>query len=334
MRDGETAVAHADRGGDPFQRISAARPTPTPCIKRAERPKPKTLRRGRGDAGGVAAQFPLLYSLQGFRFCDFLLADAERAVWGRLVRETGRSGTAIGGNRDLASTASPHTERFLKRMAQLTWSAAKSTLHGSTPQNWLLDFGLDHLSLARAALYAGHSARRNARRRPLARRGGLPAPRRASKTTCPAASSAAPFSAPSPATSPARARISTRPQRSPSGGRCGSLADIHLHRARLFGLMASRPADYPWVSPREDLDAAKKLVNNAATAVVARNSPTPRRPMRGSAAGPHNRRRTAFINLCLYSRNSDLSTNALDKKRNPRYYPRRVRTEFASSIPM
>ena len=39
------------------------------------------------------------------------------------------------------------------------------------------------------------------------------------------------------------------------------LADIHLHRARLFGLMASRPAAYPWSSPRDDLDAAKSLID-------------------------------------------------------------------------
>jgi hypothetical protein len=39
------------------------------------------------------------------------------------------------------------------------------------------------------------------------------------------------------------------------------LADIHLHRARLFGLMTSHPAVYPWTSPRADLDAAKKLID-------------------------------------------------------------------------
>jgi len=38
------------------------------------------------------------------------------------------------------------------------------------------------------------------------------------------------------------------------------LADIRLHRARLFGLVAGRPEKYPWVSPRDDLDEARKLV--------------------------------------------------------------------------
>jgi len=39
------------------------------------------------------------------------------------------------------------------------------------------------------------------------------------------------------------------------------LADIHLYRARLFGLIANRPAAYPWVSPRDDLDKARKLID-------------------------------------------------------------------------
>ena len=39
------------------------------------------------------------------------------------------------------------------------------------------------------------------------------------------------------------------------------LADIHLHRARLFGLMANRPERYPWGSPHDDLDKARKLID-------------------------------------------------------------------------
>jgi hypothetical protein len=38
------------------------------------------------------------------------------------------------------------------------------------------------------------------------------------------------------------------------------LADIHPHRARLLGLMPGRPGKYPWVSPRDDLDEARKLI--------------------------------------------------------------------------
>jgi hypothetical protein len=39
------------------------------------------------------------------------------------------------------------------------------------------------------------------------------------------------------------------------------MADIHLHRARLFGLTVNRPASYPWVSARDDLDKAGRLIH-------------------------------------------------------------------------
>ena len=38
------------------------------------------------------------------------------------------------------------------------------------------------------------------------------------------------------------------------------LADIHLHRARLFGLSKDRPASYPWTSPQTDLAEARRLI--------------------------------------------------------------------------
>ena len=38
------------------------------------------------------------------------------------------------------------------------------------------------------------------------------------------------------------------------------MADIHLHRARLFGLSKVRPANYPWMSPQTDLAKARRLI--------------------------------------------------------------------------
>ena len=38
------------------------------------------------------------------------------------------------------------------------------------------------------------------------------------------------------------------------------LADIHLHRARLFGAGADRPAAYPWDSAQADLAEARRLI--------------------------------------------------------------------------
>jgi hypothetical protein len=38
------------------------------------------------------------------------------------------------------------------------------------------------------------------------------------------------------------------------------MSDIHLHRARLFGLSKDRPANYPWTSPQGDLAEARRLI--------------------------------------------------------------------------
>jgi hypothetical protein len=38
------------------------------------------------------------------------------------------------------------------------------------------------------------------------------------------------------------------------------MADIHLHRARLFGLSKDRSATYPWISPQADLAEARRLI--------------------------------------------------------------------------
>jgi hypothetical protein len=38
------------------------------------------------------------------------------------------------------------------------------------------------------------------------------------------------------------------------------MADIHLHRARLFGLSTDRPSTYPWTSPQHDLAEARRLI--------------------------------------------------------------------------
>jgi ATP/maltotriose-dependent transcriptional regulator MalT len=138
---------------------------------------------------------------------------------------------------------------------------ATQTLAWVTPQNWILDIGLDHLTLARAALYAaildgqrpgGRHLREAAE---FLRRSGdqnhLP---RAVLTRALFRAATGDFDGAREDLDEAYEIVERGPMRL-------FLADIHLHRARLFGLAASRPANYPWTSPRDDLDAAKKLIN-------------------------------------------------------------------------
>ena len=75
-------------------------------------------------------EYPLLYSLQGFQYCDLLLAPAERAA---------------GSGRD-ARAPSGECGEVERRAAQALGIAEKSGLS-------LLTIALDHLSLGRARLY-------------------------------------------------------------------------------------------------------------------------------------------------------------------------------------
>ena len=101
-------------------------------------------------------QYPLLYSVQGFQYCDLLLADAERAAWREWIsrrasapvpskkkdREPGANASQLI-DEDTAIAACDEVER---RGAQ----ALEIVLNGSRT---VLDIALNHLTLARVSLY-------------------------------------------------------------------------------------------------------------------------------------------------------------------------------------
>ena len=91
VADARRSVEHADRSGDAFQRM-VMRTTLADALH--QRGETAQARAGFVEAESMQAQrqpqYPLLYSLQGFRYCDLLLAGAERAAWG---------GRGLGGDR-------------------------------------------------------------------------------------------------------------------------------------------------------------------------------------------------------------------------------------------
>lgn len=127
-------------------------------------------------------KFDLLYSVQGFRYCDWLLAPAEQAAWRALIA----SGEPQGASRGCASQQSRHEEpaasalpliapvaltdrQDVRRPERLDQAhsnprseisdclaeverRATTTLNWSSPRNLLLDIALDHLTLARVGL--------------------------------------------------------------------------------------------------------------------------------------------------------------------------------------
>jgi tetratricopeptide (TPR) repeat protein len=107
--------------------------------------------------------YPLLHSVMSFRFCDLLLADAERAA-GRVTLECGESSRPANRvpTRARAVRRSVKKEKesgdpgatgpHSKTLAEVEQRATQ-TLQWVTSSQWLLDIALDHLTLGRAALY-------------------------------------------------------------------------------------------------------------------------------------------------------------------------------------
>ena len=126
----------------------------------------------------------------------------------------------------------------------------------------LLDIGLDHLTLARAALYqAILGGERPSGDEPEGSH-GLSAPRRSARLIPRGLLTRTLFRAATGDFDGAREDLDEAFEIAERGPMRLYLADIHLHRARLFGLIADRPKDYPWVSPRDDLDTARKLIED------------------------------------------------------------------------
>jgi len=104
-------------------------------------------------------QYPRLYSLRGFCYCDLLLADAERAAWDNRMahaktRRREEDLRALAPSREILEACDAVIERAEQALAWMSaWSGAS-----------ILTIALDHLTLGRSALYgallhAGESLR-------------------------------------------------------------------------------------------------------------------------------------------------------------------------------
>jgi hypothetical protein len=142
VADARQSIAHADQSGDAFLRM-VFRATAADALHQSGK---------RAEAGAQfeeaermqkerEAQFELLYSLQGFRYSDWLLAPAERAAWQAVLNRAGFQPSVAGPGRANPGTACGEVERRGRKM--FDWRV---------PNDSLLDIALDHLTLARARL--------------------------------------------------------------------------------------------------------------------------------------------------------------------------------------
>jgi tetratricopeptide (TPR) repeat protein len=258
VKDAEQSVTYADRSGDASQRMSK-RTTHADALHQAGRRAEAEARFREAEQMQAERQpqYPLLYSLRGFRYCDLLLTEAER-----------EAGKAQGEAKQEASLAK--CRAVSERAAQtLKWEEGVRGVP-------LLDFALHHLTLGRAALYAAILESRSHRREsapppPASQPGLVSAATELDHAVSGLRHAGRQDYLPRALLTRAWLRSLTGPANGPDSARSdldeaweiaerGSmplfLADIHRYRARLF----FRAKPYPWQFPQHDLAESRRLI--------------------------------------------------------------------------
>jgi len=193
--------------------------------------------------------YPLLYSLQGFNYCDLLLAEAERAAWQIICSGGLRPPEESVAHRATLQAVSLRTARTLK------W-AEKNSVD-------ILSAALHHLTLGRVALCEAIMAESEVRSAKSEVERAVDGLRRAGQQLflpCGLLTRAWLRFFTGARTGPGSARedLDEAWETAKRGPMKLFLTDIHLHRARLF----FREKEYPkeWISPQADLAAAEKLI--------------------------------------------------------------------------
>lgn len=133
VSDARQSMTYADLSCDAHQRLARLTTMADPLHQSGQRANAGTLfAKAEAMQQAIQPEFNLLYSLEGFRYCDWLLAPSEEAAWRKLLHQP----------------LSPAESCLSEGLAEVERRAAK-TLAWERP---LLAMALDHLTLARAGL--------------------------------------------------------------------------------------------------------------------------------------------------------------------------------------
>ena len=247
--DAEQSVSLADRSGDAFQRMGN-RATLADALHQAGRRAEAEARFREAEQMQAERQqdYPLLYSQQGFLYCDLHLTEAERAAWQVTCSGGPRPPEDGDAHRATLQSVSERAAQTLKWME--AWSGAS-----------LVTLALDHLTLGRAALYAAileglslDPCRAHLQQAVAGLR------RAGSQDHVPRGFLTRAWlrflESHRTGTESAQGDLDEAWEIAERGPMKLHMADIHLHRARLF----FREAEYPWGSPAADLAAARELI--------------------------------------------------------------------------
>lgn len=287
------SVAFADRSGDAFHRMSK-RTARADALHQAGRLEASRTRFAEAETMQAEHQpsYRLLYSMGGYRYCDLLLAAAERAAWRRCagIRPAGSPGVSPGewGGK-LPSETAAETAALHSDLAAVERRAAQTLEWVTNARMSLLDIALEHLTAGRVhllrAVLESPNAHLNSARTSLDTALATLRESNNSDDMPRALLPCAWLHVLAGEWDAARQRldeayaIATRggnPQNGWQGGMRLHLADTLLHRARLFGWRMSIPG--PTVPQRPISTRPRRSLTPAATTGATKSSPTPRRP--------------------------------------------------------
>jgi DNA-binding transcriptional ArsR family regulator len=244
VADAEQAVTYADRSGDASLRRSMRHTHADALHQSGLRLDAETrFREAEQMQAESQPDYPLLFSLPGFRYCDLLLDLPTREAW--LGIENPR-----------------HSDKRseLIRICEAVAARARQTLKGAEASAFLLDIALHHLTLGRAMLSRSLLGETEIRDADIESEKALDDLRRAGQQQ------ELPRGLVTRAwvrfvknnLDSSRADLDEAWEIAERGPMRLHMADIHLYRARLFHDV--KP--YPWTSPQEDLAAARKLIES------------------------------------------------------------------------
>jgi hypothetical protein len=158
--DAQQSVIYADRSGDAFQRLQKRAKLANVLHHAGRQAKAEMRFREAETLQGVnQPDYPQLYSLQGFLYCDLLLTEIERAAWRIILgwggkRQRHAAFASMAPDRDRTNAPSALRPAVALETCPAVSERAAHALKIAEHNRWLLDIADDHLTLGRSALYA------------------------------------------------------------------------------------------------------------------------------------------------------------------------------------
>ena len=253
LQDARNAIAYSDRSKTVLERMYARVIAADALFQAGKREEARALfKKAEAVQRESNSQGNLLHSIWGFRFCELLLAPAERAAWREQIFG-GTNLTSPSLNPEAQARAGDTIEEALSPIFGVLEKAerrAMESLRWKSTRSMLLSVALDQLTLARVVLYRGALSAN-----PLSRDDNsnltlaLENLRKAGEIEFVAKGllTAAHWHAIDGDSSAAHHYLNEVQKIAERGPMPLNLADVHLHRARLF-------------HDREDLAKAKTLI--------------------------------------------------------------------------